>query len=757
MRIHLQKPQQWTVFALTVALGVGTGWGQGYRNFNLTCLAPLLEQIDSETPATFEVAFLRGPTRSPDLRSNLGEIDFPISSSSSEAQAFFDQGMALLFGLDYREAERNFRQALDYHPEHPMILWGLALANEQIPGRARLFAHRAITQINNETRDQERLWIQTTARYFEVRSDGPDKLPPPPQVDPEQKQERIRRRIQDIEEIVLRWPEDVNAKALLLRQLTLDKYRNGTPVTSHVAVATLAQEIAARAPTHPSRHYQIFLWLEERPAYSLSPAKESPALASGIPNSWRYAAEAQKANGLNHTAVPLLEAALRVSHSHLQEHLLMPTEIDGLASNYAALVETLSSMGQIKESIGWARRMIEMPRDLNASVSLTSSLHEQGKKLWVEARLGAEMTEELMRELDSNPALLPLGEEPLENAQWLYWKAITLMLQQRFEESIELGNTIQSWSNRATSAASQQIISDMLEALSSWQRLVSGDQAVPEETPPPQIPPWIWAKEMHRLGYPNRSMELARRTIDERPGQWLPTAALCELSHQTGEVVPAMTAFNRQFRMDASRVDPEVPAMKGLEALALQMKLPRRWQIVKSHASDSAGGTEPPGPRYWEAAKAPDFSLADHTNEKYSLASFEGEAVLIQFVLGVTCPFCTKQLDAFRQHAAAYEDANISTAIVTSDSAETLEQLFGDAPDLIARYPYPIMADPTLKTFKAYGVYDDFEEGGMHGTFLISPDGHILWRNVSHSTFEKPRQLLDEAKRLLANRDVASM
>ena len=115
-------------------LAIGILQGQGYRNFNLTCLAPLLEQVDSEAPATLEVAFLRGPTRAPGLREGVGTIDFPISTISPEAQKFFNQGVALLFGLDSAAAERSFREALISEPDHPMVFWGLAMANEQRPG-----------------------------------------------------------------------------------------------------------------------------------------------------------------------------------------------------------------------------------------------------------------------------------------------------------------------------------------------------------------------------------------------------------------------------------------------------------------------------------------------------------------------------------------------------------------------------------------------------------------------------------------------
>tara|TARA_R110002096_G_scaffold74283_8_gene176112 strand:+ start:1216 stop:3468 length:2253 start_codon:yes stop_codon:yes gene_type:complete len=740
-------------------LAIGLVKAEGYRNFNLTCLAPLLEQVDSDIPATLEVAFLRGPTRAPVLRNDLGTVDFPLSTTSTDAQAFFNQGTALLHGLNFREAERNFRQALAYDSGHPMIFWGLAMANEQRPGRARLFAHHAIRRISNETTDRERLWIGALARFFDVHTNDPDKLPPPPVLDDEQSRERIRHRIRDLEDLVLSAPDDVEAKAFLLRQLTLDKYRAGIPITSHVAVDTLAKAIAETAPEHPSRHYQIFLWLEERPAMSLLPAKESPTLAPGISDSWRYAAEAWRANGLHHNAVPVLEAALRVDHSQLQDHLLMPTEIDNLSSNYAALVETLSSMGRVEEAIQWAQRMIALPRDLEPLAKSQESINAQGRRLWVETRLGAEMAEALLEELESDPRLRPQDKSALVQARCLYWKAVALNSLQRFEEIDSLEKQIANVSERAESASSQKAISSLLEGLTTWNALHTKDQEVDPKAVPPNVPSWIWAKELVRAGHPESGLELARQTWAERPGQWLPAASFCELSYAAGEIVPAMTAFNRRFRIDAARVDRELPLLKKLDALAGHMKLPGRWTIASSKEETLGIPADPDalGPRFWEPAKAPSFSLPDHSGREISLESLSGDAVLVHFILGVACPYCTKQLDAFRPYVGAYAKAGIKTVLITTDSVEVLTGFFGKepekTPEMRERYPYPVLTDPTLDVFRSYGVHDDFEEGGMHGTILIDPKGRILWKHVGHSTFEEPRLLLNEAQRLLLSQD----
>jgi tetratricopeptide (TPR) repeat protein len=67
--------------------------------------------------------------RSPDLSlTAIGRQHHPIQTKSAEAQAFFDQGITLLYGFNHEEAARAFRRAGELNPASPMPLWGIALA-----------------------------------------------------------------------------------------------------------------------------------------------------------------------------------------------------------------------------------------------------------------------------------------------------------------------------------------------------------------------------------------------------------------------------------------------------------------------------------------------------------------------------------------------------------------------------------------------------------------------------------------------------
>ena len=58
----------------------------------------------------------------------MGKIDFAITTKSRDAQDFFNQGVAQLYGFWFGEAERSFQQATKLDPGAAMAYWGVAMA-----------------------------------------------------------------------------------------------------------------------------------------------------------------------------------------------------------------------------------------------------------------------------------------------------------------------------------------------------------------------------------------------------------------------------------------------------------------------------------------------------------------------------------------------------------------------------------------------------------------------------------------------------
>ena len=61
------------------------------------------------------------------LLPGMGDHHFEITTSSAEAQQYFDQGLVLAYGFNHGEAARSFRQAIELDSECAMCHWGLSL------------------------------------------------------------------------------------------------------------------------------------------------------------------------------------------------------------------------------------------------------------------------------------------------------------------------------------------------------------------------------------------------------------------------------------------------------------------------------------------------------------------------------------------------------------------------------------------------------------------------------------------------------
>ena len=78
--------------------------------------------------APHDAAHASHAPRPVELLLGLGDGRVPITTRDELAQAFFDQGMALLYGFNHDEAARSFRRASELDPDAAMPYWGLALA-----------------------------------------------------------------------------------------------------------------------------------------------------------------------------------------------------------------------------------------------------------------------------------------------------------------------------------------------------------------------------------------------------------------------------------------------------------------------------------------------------------------------------------------------------------------------------------------------------------------------------------------------------
>ena len=108
------------------------------------------------------------------LEAGLGDINHPVTTSSVDAQKFFNQGLAYLYGFNHEEAVKSFKQATQIDPNLAMAYWGIALAmgsNYNVPadGPALLEAYRNLQkaiELAPKASDNERAYIDALSKRY---------------------------------------------------------------------------------------------------------------------------------------------------------------------------------------------------------------------------------------------------------------------------------------------------------------------------------------------------------------------------------------------------------------------------------------------------------------------------------------------------------------------------------------------------------------------------------------------------------------
>jgi peroxiredoxin len=126
---------------------------------------------------------------------------------------------------------------------------------------------------------------------------------------------------------------------------------------------------------------------------------------------------------------------------------------------------------------------------------------------------------------------------------------------------------------------------------------------------------------------------------------------------------------------------------------------------------------------------APDFELMDENKNKVSLAGLRGKKVVLLFYPMDFSPVCTTEHCAFGPVLPALQGGGDTVVFGVST----------DSPFSHAEYkskhkiPYTLLADPTRKMVKAYGMFAGEEpyNCGKRGTVIIDKNGKIaVWQEV---------------------------
>lgn len=293
--------------------------------------------------------FNEGPRQGAYLMKGTGDVHFPVTSAVEGVQDFIDQGVGQLHGFWYLEAERSFRQALTLDPDCAIAYWGAAMANTNNRERAKGFIEKAIER-KDKASAREQKYIDALSTY--LKDDSKEEAG---------KRNRGLKYIEALENIVLDYPEDLEAKAFLVLSLWVGR-RDSLPVVSYHATSALLDEIFAENANHPAHHYRIHLWDYRKPEKALQGAAWCGPSAPSIAHMWHMPGHIYSRLKRYEDACYQQEASARVDHAHMMRDRVMPHQIHNFAHNNEWLIRNLIFVGRVNDALDLAKNMTELPR-----------------------------------------------------------------------------------------------------------------------------------------------------------------------------------------------------------------------------------------------------------------------------------------------------------------------------------------------------------------------------------------------------------
>ena len=318
-------------------------------------------------------------TDAPPLFDNLGSLHHPITTTSEQAQRFFDQGLRLVYAFNHEEAIRSFEAAAQLDSQAAMPYWGIALALGPNINSAmeKKDEHRAIEMVQKARRLANRATLVEQAyidalvtRYVGRRGAKRKGL-----------DEAYAKAMRSVAQ---RFPEDADAATLFAEALMdlrpWDLWKpDGRPQPGTDEIVTTLESVLAQNPNHPGAcHYYLHaVEASLQPERALPCAERLPGLMPGAGHLVHMPAHIYMRVGKYHEAVERNQEAARVDEQYFASQHPTGEYAEGYYThNLHFLWASLAMEGRNVEAMKAAR-------DLTATITA----EEAGKHRWKELYL----------------------------------------------------------------------------------------------------------------------------------------------------------------------------------------------------------------------------------------------------------------------------------------------------------------------------------------------------------------------------------
>ncbi len=191
------------------------------------------------------------------LYSGLGPVHHQVTTVSTLAQNYFDQGLAFTYGFNHFEAQRSFQQAASMDRQMAMAYWGIALVlgpnynlpQDQKSGKRAFEAIKRAQSLEQGGAPEERDLIDALAQRYGRDGKGSPAL--------DQAYATAMR------EVAHRYPDDLDVQTLFAEAL-MDLHpwqlwsKDGKPGPDTLEIVTTLEAVLKKNPRHVgANHYYI--------------------------------------------------------------------------------------------------------------------------------------------------------------------------------------------------------------------------------------------------------------------------------------------------------------------------------------------------------------------------------------------------------------------------------------------------------------------------------------------------------------------
>lgn len=303
----------------------------------------------------------RAEAKAATLMSGFGNHHHPVSTKNAEAQRFFDQGLALIYGFNHEEAARSFQRAAELDPNLAMAWWGYALAvgpnyNEATIDADRMKAAYDAMQkartLESKASENERAYIAALAKRFTLDANPDGK-------------KLGADYARAMGELAKRYPDDLDAATLYADSLmALSPWqlwtRDGRPTANTEEIVRVLESVLKRDPQHlGANHFYIHAVEASRtPERALASASRLGALAPAAGHLVHMPAHIYIRTGDYAAAAKVNEDAAAADRAYIKA-----TNAQGIypmmyySHNLHFLVEAYGRAGQFKEAQAAAKQL----------------------------------------------------------------------------------------------------------------------------------------------------------------------------------------------------------------------------------------------------------------------------------------------------------------------------------------------------------------------------------------------------------------